>query len=287
MILPNPPLGFYSVLQICCQRACVNFFDQGLFAVYHKCRGERVASILSIKNATLKFGELAAINDLSFDVNQGEILGIAGPNGAGKTTLFNLISGVYHGEGEISFQGEHIEKLSTHQICHKGIARTFQAPIVFSTMTVKESILIGAYYGSTVHKNDANRQTQEIMNFFSLTEKADTTLQHVRLFDKKLVMIAAALATRPKLLLLDEPLGGLSPTEIVASVEYFQKINKELGVTIIVIEHIMKFLMAMSDRMMILHNGSKIAMGLPSEVAKDKNVIEIYLGKDYADAANS
>jgi branched-chain amino acid transport system ATP-binding protein len=245
-----------------------------------------VDKILKVDNATLKFGELLAIDHLSFEVTRGEILGIAGPNGAGKTTLYNLLSGVYRGQGSIIFDSHRIEKLSSHEICHRGIARTFQAPIVFNTMTVRENITVGSFYGSSAHKKDYSKRTDEIMDFFELTEKADVVLEHLRLFDKKKVMIGAALATHPKLLLLDEPLGGLSPYEILKSVEYFKKI-RESGVTIIIIEHIMKFLMAMSDRMMILHNGAKIAEGIPSIVAKDRKVIEVYLGEEYANAANS
>ncbi|OGN71788.1 MAG: hypothetical protein A2X25_02490 [Chloroflexi bacterium GWB2_49_20] len=236
--------------------------------------------ILETKQITKRFGELAAVNNLSFDVNEKEIFGIAGPNGAGKTTLFNVISGIYSGSGEIDYFGERIDRLRPFQVCLKGIARTFQIPTVFSTLTVYDNIRIGAHFGN--HSLNEKKIINDVLEFIGLTEKQHIEAKHLPLFDKKLTMLGAALATEPKLILLDEPIGGLSPKEINESVELFKRINNELGITIIVIEHLMKVLMAISQRMMIIHNGEKICIGSPEEVARDKQVIEVYLGAEYA-----
>lgn len=236
--------------------------------------------ILETKQITKRFGSLAAINDLSFAVEEGEIFGIAGPNGAGKTTLFNVISGAYSNTGEIFFRGERIDRQRPYQICLKGLARTFQIPSVFSTLSVYDNIRVGAHFGN--HEVDEQKIINELIGFVGLTEKKDIQAVHLPLFDKKMTMLAAALATQPKLLMVDEPIGGLSPVEITKSVEIFQRINQEMGITLIVIEHLMKVLMGLSHRMMILHNGQRISIGSPEEVANDKQVIEVYLGAEYA-----
>ncbi|HBG73969.1 MAG TPA: ABC transporter ATP-binding protein [Anaerolineae bacterium] len=243
-------------------------------------RKKSMPIILETKQITKRFGELAAVNNLSFDVNEKEIFGIAGPNGAGKTTLFNVISGIYSGSGEIDYFGERIDRLRPFQVCLKGIARTFQIPTVFSTLTVYDNIRIGAHFGN--HSLNEKKIINDVLEFIGLTEKQHIEAKHLPLFDKKLTMLGAALATEPKLILLDEPIGGLSPKEINESVELFKRINNELGITIIVIEHLMKVLMAISQRMMIIHNGEKICIGSPEEVARDKQVIEVYLGAEYA-----
>lgn len=236
--------------------------------------------ILETRQITKRFGELIAVKDLSFSVKEKEIFGIAGPNGAGKTTLFNLITGFYTGSGEIYFQGARIDRLRPFQVCHRGIARTFQIPSVFSTLSVYDNVRVGAHFGN---KNpDKHEVIRDILDFIGLTGKQDIEARHLSLFDKKLTMLAAALATEPKLLMLDEPIGGLSPTEINKSVEIFKRINQELGITLIIIEHLMKVLMGISHRMMILHNGENICIGSPEEVAQDKQVIEVYLGAEYA-----
>ena len=239
-----------------------------------------MAIILETKQVTKRFGELAAVKDLSFEVDEKGIYGIAGPNGAGKTTLFNVISGIYPGSGEIYYLGERIDRLRPFQVCLKGIARTFQIPSVFSTLTVYDNIRIGAHFGN--HSQGEKKIIKDVLEFIGLTEKQHIEAEHLPLFDKKLTMLGAALATEPKLIMLDEPIGGLSPREIIQSVELFKRINRELGITLIVIEHLMKVLMAISQRMMILHNGEKICVGTPEEVAKDKQVIEVYLGAEYA-----
>ncbi len=233
--------------------------------------------ILQVNNVTQCFGQLAAVKDLSFEVEKGEIFGIAGPNGAGKTTLFNLITGFYQGLGDIILDGRSIKGLRPHQICHKGIARTFQIPQLFSTLPMIENVRVGAHFGVR-GPHDERESINEAINLVGLQGKENVIVANLNLFDKKLTMLAAALATKPKLLLLDEPVGGLSPIEVRQVIILIQKINQELGLTVIVIEHLMKVLTKISKRLMILHNGEKICIGPPQEVTKDKRVIEVYLG---------
>jgi len=227
------------------------------------------------------FGKLAAVNDLSFEVEKGEVFGIAGPNGAGKTTLFNLISGFYQGSGDIIFDGANISRLKPYRICHKGIARTFQIPQLFQTLSVFENIRVGAHFGTQEIQNEDDN-VKQVIDFVQLHGKENIIAANLNFLDKRLTMIAIALATRPKLLLLDEPIGGLSPIEVRQSVTLFQRINKELGVTIIIIEHLMKVLTEVSDRLLILHNGQKICLAPPKQVAEDEKVIEVYLGRQHA-----
>ena len=233
--------------------------------------------ILHVNKVTQRFGQLAAVKDLSFEVEKGEVFGIAGPNGAGKSTLFDVITGFYHGSGDIIFDDRSIKGLRTHQICHRGIARTFQIPELFLTLPVVENVKVGAHFGGRGARHERER-INEAINFVGLQGKENVIAANLNLFDKKTTLLAAALATKPKLLLLDEPIGGLSPTEATESVALMKKINKELGLTIIVIEHLMKVLTEVSQRLMILHSGEKICIGPPKEVIKDKQVIEIYLG---------
>ena len=233
--------------------------------------------ILQINNVTQCFGQLAAVKELSFEVEKGEIFGIAGPNGAGKTTLFNVITGFYRGSGVIIFDNVNIMGLRPHQICCRGIARTFQIPQLFSTLPMVENVRVGAHFGVR-GAHDERERINEAINLVGLQGKENVIAANLNLFDKKLTMLAAALATKPKLLLLDEPIGGLSPIEVRQVITLTQKINQELGLTVIVIEHLMKVLTKISKRLMILHNGEKICIGPPQEVIEDKKVIEVYLG---------
>jgi branched-chain amino acid transport system ATP-binding protein len=233
--------------------------------------------ILRCENVTRRFGELVAVKDLSFEVEKGEIFGIAGPNGAGKTTLFNVITGFYRGSGVIIFDNVNITGLRPHQVCRKGIARTFQIPQLFVTLPVVDNVKVGAHFG-VQGGHDERAIINETINLVGLQGKENVIAANLNLFDKKLTMLASALATKPKLLLLDEPIGGLSPTEVKQSVALVHKINQELGLTVIVIEHLMKVLTKISRRLMILHNGEKICLGPPQEVTNDKRVIEVYLG---------
>ena len=232
--------------------------------------------ILQVEKANKRFGELVAVKDLSFEVEKGEIFGIAGPNGSGKTTLFNLISGMLRGSGNIVFDNQNISGLRPDQICQKGIARTFQIPVVFPTLTVFRNVEVGASFGTqgTQRKKEI---INEVINFVGLQGKENVVAAGIDLFSKKMTMLAAALATKPKLLLLDEVVAGLSPTEVSQFVELVGKINRELGVTIMVIEHLMKVLTEICQRLMIVHYGEQICIGPPKEVTENSRVREIYL----------
>ena len=235
-------------------------------------------AILTCEKVTQHFGLLAAVEDLSFEVEEGEIFGIAGPNGAGKTTLFNVITGVYRGSGNIVFDNVNITRLRTYQICHKGLVRTFQIPQLFSTLTMLANLKVGAHFGILGGDNE-EENIREVLELLGLKGKENVIAANLNLYDKKLTMLAAALTTKPKLVLLDEPIGGLSPPEVKEFVALVQKINQELGLTIVIIEHLMKVLIKLSNRLMIMENGQKIAIGPPGEVVKNEKVIEVYLGR--------
>lgn len=232
--------------------------------------------ILHVEKAHKHFGELVAVKDVSFEVEKGEIFGIAGPNGSGKTTLFNLISGMLRGSGNIVFDNQNISSLRPDQICQKGIARTFQIPVVFPTLTVFRNVEVGAYFGTQGTQREKGI-INEVINFVGLQGKENVVAAGIDLFSKKMTMLAAALATKPKLLLLDEVVAGLSPTETSQFVELVGKINRELGITIMVIEHLMKVLTEICQRLMIVHYGEQICIGPPKEVTENSRVREIYL----------
>ena len=238
-------------------------------------------SVLELNRVSKNFGELRALNDISFDLREGEAFGLAGPNGSGKTTLFNVITGVYRGTGEIRLDGEKIHGLRPHQVCHKGIARTFQTPTVFSTLTIFQNVLVGAHFGGR-RKDGQGDAIRSALGLVGLDGKEGVLAGSLPLFERKMTMLAAALATKPRILLLDEPLGGLSPTEIEKSLIVIRRVNSELGMTIIVIEHLMRELVGLAERMMILHYGEQVCVGPPNEVIQDKRVIEVYLGKGHA-----
>ena len=235
-------------------------------------------AILKCEKVTQRFGLLAAVEDLSFEVEEGEIFGIAGPNGAGKTTLFNTITGVYRGSGDIIFNNVNIARLRTYQICHKGLVRTFHIPQLFLTLTMLANLKVGAHFGILGGDNE-EENIREVLELMGLKGKENVIAANLNHYDKKLTMLAAALTTKPKLVLLDEPIGGLSPPEVKEFVALVQKINQELGLTIIIIEHLMKVLTKLSNRLMIMENGRKIALGPPEEVVKNERVIKVYLGR--------
>ena len=227
------------------------------------------------------FGGLAAVNGVSFEIKQGEILGLIGPNGSGKTTIFNLISGFYRPtSGAIYFKGKRIDGLKTHKICRLGIGRTFQVVKPFRRMTVLDNVIASALCRvSTVR--EARKIALETIDFCGLTSRKDYLARSLTIGDRKRLEITRALATKPELLLLDETCAGLNPTELDEAIQLIAKI-RDNGVTIIVVEHIMKVIMTISDRIHVINFGQTIAEGTPQEVAKNKAVIEAYLGEGYA-----
>lgn len=234
-------------------------------------------NILETKNLTLSFGKLIVTNNLSFEVEEGEIFGIAGPNGAGKSTLFNLLTGFYRGSGEIIFKNKKISGMAPFQITREGIGRTFQIPQLFTTLTVEENVSIGAYFGDR-NLQDEKQNVKEAISFVGLAGKEKICVENLNLYDKKMTMIAAALATKPELLLLDEPVGGLSPKEVWQSMDLFKRMNQDLGLTIILIEHVMRVITELSNRLMILSSGQRICLGSPQEVCQNEQIIKLYLG---------
>ncbi len=227
------------------------------------------------------FGGLAAVNDVTFEVAQGEILGLIGPNGSGKTTIFNLISG-YHRptSGTIYFQGREIQRLPTFRICKLGIGRTFQVVRPLGRMTVLDNV-IAASFSRVNTMREAREHALRTIAFCGMTPVQDQLAKSLPIAGRKRLEIARAMATRPELLLLDETAAGLNPTELVAAIELIRKI-RDGGTTIIIIEHIMHVIMTISDRIHAINFGQTIAAGTPAEVAANPAVIEAYLGKDYA-----
>lgn len=232
--------------------------------------------MLKVKNVTKRFGALAAVNNLSFEVSKGQVFGIAGPNGAGKSTLYNLITGFYKFEGEIEFDGKNISGLPTHEIARLGISRTFQIPQIFESLTVEESVDIGCRFGNT-GKYDPG-YTDKMIAFVSLEEERRNSTGLLNLLGKKRLMIAAALATKPKILMVDEPMAGLNAFEIKEMTALIKKINQEMGVTVIIIEHFMKVLTELANPILVIENGTEICIGTPQEITTNPEVIACYLG---------
>ncbi|HUT67649.1 MAG TPA: ABC transporter ATP-binding protein [Dehalococcoidales bacterium] len=237
------------------------------------------APVLSIAGVTKLFGGLTAVNNLSFNVKQGEAIGLMGPNGAGKTTLVNLIYGIYKPDsGTIRFQGNNIGGLPPHKICHLGIARTYQIPQPFTTMTALQNIVVAAIYGRGLSRANAENAAHKILEELDLSHKKDTTTQDMDEVALKRLELAKALATRPSLLLIDEVAAGLTEEELPRILEILRNIRQS-GVTILLIEHVMKVMTEAVDRIIVMDRGEKIAEGKPEAVMKDRKVIEAYLGE--------
>lgn len=235
-------------------------------------------SLLSVKNVSRFFGGLAALTDVSFDVQKGEILGLIGPNGAGKTTLFNVINGFYRpSAGEVFFTGKNISRFKPNKICMIGIARTFQVVKPLRRMTVLDNVIASSFLRAKT-KAEAERAALEVLEFTGLIEERNLLSKGLPLGKRKRLEIARALATVPEMLLLDESFAGLNPSELNESIEIIGKIKKR-GVTMMVIEHHMRVIMSISDRIVVLNYGEKIAEGSPREIGNDPLVITAYLGE--------
>jgi len=236
--------------------------------------------MLEAQGVCKRFGGLAAVNKVDLEIENGEIMGLIGPNGAGKTTFFNLISGLYKiDSGTITFDGKKISGRKPNEICRIGIARTFQTAKNFPGMSVHENVMMGALFGKRgqSHKKVV-REVDEILEFVSLSDQSGRHIPDLTLARQKRVEMARALATRPTLLMLDETMAGLNPTEVEEAMELVKKI-RDSGITIIMIEHVMRAVMNICDRIAVLHHGEKIAFGTPEEIASNSAVIEVYLGK--------
>jgi branched-chain amino acid transport system ATP-binding protein len=243
-------------------------------------RVENRPVILSGENLAKFFGGLAALSSFDFQLQENEILGLIGPNGAGKTTLFNVIAGVYKPDrGIIRFRDEIISGLQPDQLCKKGIARTFQITKPFLTLTVLENVVVGSYFGSRGNRTlkQSGAQAEEILSFVGLAHKRHALAGQLTLVERKRLELARCLCTKPSILLLDEVVGGLNLTETIALVELIKQVRNE-GMTILMIEHVMKAVMGVSNRIMVIHHGQKIAEGKPEEVVANEVVVEAYLG---------
>jgi branched-chain amino acid transport system ATP-binding protein len=236
--------------------------------------------ILEGEKVTKYFGGLAAVSDVDFFIDQGEVVGLIGPNGAGKTTLFNLISAALVPKpGIIQFKGKNITGLKPYKICRMGIARTFQTVKIFPNLPVLENVRVGAFFGppKSPSSTQATREAAELLDFVGLSKVSNSPARDLTLANQKRLEVARAMATKPELLLLDEMMAGLNQTEIAQAMELVKQI-RDKGITIVMIEHVMKAIMNVCDRIIVLHHGKKIAEGTPQEIANSKTVVEVYLG---------
>ncbi len=242
-----------------------------------------MSHILEVKNLRKEFGGVIAVDNASFVVEQGTRLGIIGPNGAGKTTSFNMISGSFKPtSGTIEFEGKKVSGLKPHKISRMGIGRTFQIVRAFGELSVYEHVLTGimAHNLRFTPTADQHHEVDRILELAKLQDFRDVTVKNLTIASQKLIELATALATKPKLLLLDELMAGLTFVEIDETLKLLRKINEEMGITLIVVEHIMKVIMELCKKIIVLNYGEKIAEGTPQEVANSKTVIEAYLGEE-------
>jgi branched-chain amino acid transport system ATP-binding protein len=244
-----------------------------------------VADLLALEGVTKRFGGVAALSEVTFTVAEGEILGIIGPNGAGKTTLLNCVSGVYAPDaGRISFNGQDISHMPPHKVARLGIGRTFQVVKPFQSMTVRENAAVGALFGSQQARlppREAFKVADEILERVGMSAKAATKVGSLTVPDRKRLEVARALATRPRLLLLDEVMAGLNPVEVDEALDMVRAVHAQ-GITIVLIEHVMRVVVGVCDRAVVLNFGQVLAEGPPNEVLKNQQVIEAYLGEKYA-----
>ncbi len=238
--------------------------------------------ILKTDGVTKRFGGLVAVNQVSLTVNEGEIFGLIGPNGAGKTTFINVVSGFYQpNEGRIEFKGEDVTDLKSHQLCHKGIARTFQIVNPFPDMTMLENVEVASIFGNVTTSEDPRDRALKMLEYVGFEISPHTPASHLNTVQLKYLELARALASNCDLLIMDELAAGLTPGELPELIALIRRI-RDTGVTVIIIEHVMKLIMEICERIAVLHYGKKIAEGTKDEVANDPAVTEAYLGEEHA-----
>jgi branched-chain amino acid transport system ATP-binding protein len=238
--------------------------------------------MLKAFNVTKRFGALKAVDNLSFEVQKGQIFGIAGPNGAGKSTVYNLITGFHKYEGKIEFDGRNITGKPPYRIAKAGISRTFQIPQTFPSLSVQKTISVGGRFGAAGGLDPTH--VNEVIRFVDLEKERFQNTALLNLLGKKKLMIGAALATKPKILMLDEPMAGCNPMEIKSLMELIGRINRDLGITIIIIEHFMRVLTELTEILLIIESGRMICCDEPVKVVNDPRVIESYLGNANAES---
>jgi branched-chain amino acid transport system ATP-binding protein len=239
-----------------------------------------MSALLSIDAVSKRFRGLVAVDRVNFAVPEGAIFAVIGPNGAGKTTLFNVIAGVYTPDaGAVTFAGERIDGLAPDSICRRGIGRTFQIVRPFPALTVEDNVIVGALLHRR-HVEDARAHAHDVLRRLDLYDKRAQRASSLTLPDRKRLEVARSLATDPKLLLLDEVMAGLRPTEMDRMVAILRDLNRETGLTILLIEHVMRAVMALASRILVLHHGAAIAEGEPADVVRDPAVIHSYLGAE-------
>jgi branched-chain amino acid transport system ATP-binding protein len=243
-----------------------------------------MSALLSVDNISKRFRGLVAVDRLSFEIERGGIFAVIGPNGAGKTTLFNMIAGVFTPDsGTIAFEGERVDGLAPDKVCRRGIGRTFQIVRPFPALSVEDNVIVGAL----LHRNDvvsARAHAHDVLRRLELYDKRGRRASALTLPDRKRLEVARALATDPKLLLLDEVMAGLRPTETDRIVAILKQLNRDTGLTVLLIEHVMRAVMALAGRVLVMHHGAAIAQGAPAEVVRDRAVIDSYLGAESIDA---